>query len=308
MLKVRIKIFSATDKKTEIGRFLYVEQQPVKAIRDVKKDIEKNFFSSLGIKNHIVSITDKDGYVLTNCLHAGTLVGEKVHLYICSATCSACKAKQAKKTSDERKQEVVAHPAKSTPTKDVQVVEKEPTNPITIHVDIPCKSKPEKNIVPLSQLKKASTILGLPKRKLSTFPSKDKKIQKETTLSISSVGASTQINSEKESPAASPIETISSSTDKTISKNSDNMDINAKKSTSSSDNGSGTLSECDEESVYTEASDSDNFHSSTSTHAMSSEECGSDSSTGRKYVRKGMSNVKPLRMVKAPLNRYSKRK
>lgn len=90
MLKARIKIFSVADKKTEITRFLYVEQGKVNYVREIKEEIEKLFFPALLIKKHIVRITDLDGYIISDWLQASEVVNGKLTVYICAEPCEKC--------------------------------------------------------------------------------------------------------------------------------------------------------------------------------------------------------------------------
>ncbi|KAI5190283.1 hypothetical protein NEMIN01_0982 [Nematocida minor] len=94
MQKARVKIFSIEDKKTELSRFLYVVQGQINYIRDIKSEIESLFFSELSIKQHIVSITDSDGYVISDWLKASTVLDGKLNVYVCGGGCGKCKNKE----------------------------------------------------------------------------------------------------------------------------------------------------------------------------------------------------------------------
>ncbi|EIJ88650.1 hypothetical protein NEPAR06_1709 [Nematocida parisii] len=276
MLKARIKIFGQTDKKSEISRFIYVSQGNVNCIRDVKEEIESIFFRTLNIKQHIISITDSDGYIFSEWLPLDKVISDKVNVYICDKACNKCKNGVIEEYTYETEEEIEEKP-----------------RTLEIKIDIPEKKQEQKKklIIP-------------PKRTILPPISGKKKIKSLEAVNIQPNITDKKVYSEKES-------TIKIDKEKYISI-SENMPYNtiANKSGSlnnsiktSSDTNSALLETGDE--LYTDTTSSTNTSNANYTSA---DESASESSTGRKYILKKAMKVQPIRKIQAPPSRYGKRK
>ncbi|EHY65237.1 hypothetical protein NERG_01683 [Nematocida ausubeli] len=281
MLKARIKIFTAADRKNEISRFVYVSQGPVHSVRDAKEEIEAIFFRALNIKKHILSIADSEGYIFSEWLPIDKVFSDKVNLYLCDESCNKCKNNEVEEYTYETEEESK---------------EKQEQVEIKIEVPPPVESKQKALLIP----KKTSMLSSIAfKRDFKRPPftvHSGKPIEK---------GASPQ----KESTATpTKSEGASSISEKKVSSVNINESTYAgnniiKASTLKGASSNTKENECDE---ATDDASSTNIPSTC--YSTSADEGASDSSTGRKYILKRSLQMQPVRKMQVPTSRYGKRK